>query len=138
LGGGNNNNEPKQRIWHCLGHRCVFLFNFSCFFFYFSCFFYIVDPPTLNHVFWLPATRLNTPSMHFNTHIIQTTHFDPHRPTKAKRRPTMANKSQHRPKKYQQGPKQPQTCRLGPRYIFFLKIHIFHTLSIIFKVKFMF
>jgi hypothetical protein len=74
-----------------------FFLNFSCFFFYFSCFFSIVDLPALNHVFWLPPTRLNTPSTHFDTHHIQTTHFGPHRPNEGHRRPTTATNGQRRP-----------------------------------------
>jgi hypothetical protein len=84
-----------------------FFSNFSCFFFYFSCFFSIVDPLTLNHVFWFPATRLNTPSMHFDTHHIQTTRFGPHRPNEGHQQPTTANAGQT---KTNEGP-QPQGLR---------------------------
>jgi hypothetical protein len=138
---GNNNNEPKQHQMRRLGHRCVFFLNFSCFFFYFLCFFSIVDPPTLNHVFWLPTTHLNTPSTHFDTHHIQTTCFGPHRPNKGHRWPTTANDGQHRPNKDQRGPtntgleervdnepKRRQTRCLGPRYVFFfLNSHFSYT-----------
>jgi hypothetical protein len=140
LGGGNNNNEPKRRQIRRLGHRCVFLLNFSCFSFYFSCFFSIVDLPALNHVFWLPAMCLNTPSTHFDTHHIQTTHFGPHRPNEGHQRPTMANDGQHRPNEDQRGPtdtgieervgnepERRQTRCLGPRCVFFFFLRVFLT-----------
>ena len=89
------------------------------FFLFFGLLFLIVHPPTLNHMFRLPATYLNTPSMHFETYNTQTTCFSPHRPNEGHQWPMTANDGQHRPNKYQQGPKV--------HVFFFLNLHFSYT-----------